>query len=150
MEIKHISEEELQAHAINPEESAESIHFHIHSCGQCSGDVDNYKRIFSAVKGLPVAAFDEQAIAAFIEARSTPVTEQPPSTFPLVLGLISVTCFLVCILLISRRQLFSGIFLPELQPLFSIIIASALLILLFQLLDYMRRYQSMNKTFKNL
>jgi hypothetical protein len=150
MEISHISEEEIQAHAIKPEESEPGVILHIQSCGFCSEQVLEYRRIFEVVKGLPIATFDEQAIAAFVHTRSTPVREEKTSKFPVVLAIISVVCFLFCMLLLFRRQFFSGIFLPELQPLSTLIIASAILILIFQFLDYMRRYETLKKTMKNL
>ena len=47
MEINHLSDEDIQAYAMTPQESPESIVLHIRSCAQCIEQVNIYKWIFA-------------------------------------------------------------------------------------------------------
>lgn len=146
--MNHPSEDDIQVYAMTPEESPEMIARHIRSCGECSNQVNIYKQIFTQIGALPVASIDVEAVAQAVREQSAGI-EKLPIRLLVFISFTALLFILFTIFLFSKSADFLSMLVSDAKPLYALIITLGILIVIFQVLDHMRRFKTLNKTFSH-
>src|SRR5688500_13438874 len=135
----HPTEAELQQFALGKTENELNIAAHIHLCDECKNTVANYQLLFSAIVAEEKPAFDFNLPALVLQKIQAPKTGHSMGNLIFyigfaVIGLLGIACYwyweFISDLLIGFGSLFMYL-----------LVATAIIILVFQALDIYKNYQ---------
>lgn len=108
MTAEHPTEEQLQAHVMEPEASPDRVRQHIDSCAACQTSVSVYHRLFRALHDQPGPAFDFDVAGLVLPALPSPRAK--PSSIPYLPIMLLLIIAAVPIYLFKENiaNLFSG------------------------------------------
>ena len=139
MTSTHLSEEALQACAMQAAGSGEAASAHIAFCEECRAAVAVYRQLFAAVKEQPAAAFDFDLAAL--------VLQQLPEPKKIYSPIMVLSCFFSAALVIVPAWVFRKYLLAMVSgmiPVTSWLICTAVLaVALFQGIEMYRKYQKL-------
>lgn len=140
MNKRHLSEEELQQLALDPQHADPTWAAHIHNCPECSAAIANYRVIFSSLKTMekPVFNFDVEKIVMAQLPAAKPSRQGAP-WYSILMAMAAGIVFAIPLLVMNRFliQLLKGI--PVI--ILDIIIITALGIVIFQCGEILASYR---------
>ena len=140
MKELHLSEMEIQAYVLNSLMINDESRSHIKHCEICQSEIAGYKSVFSAIgaQDAPDFEFDiEKMVMSKILA-----PEKSPAKKGILVYLIALLCILgIGFTFYYAREYFMDLFWGTPQISIMIIIVAATGLILFQAIDYYRKFR---------
>lgn len=145
MSDAHVSDEIIQAFALNENYHDAEAAAHLEHCETCREAVASYQRMFSAIEALPPGAFDFDVKALVLpqlpaSAREKTQPKQKTALMPLLAAVLTVVPALGIGGYVFRKDL-GEIFGPSRQYLLYCLGPAAVLLLLWMVTDMLSRYR---------
>jgi hypothetical protein len=137
----HLTELEIQEYAFDKENANTSASDHIKSCNSCKAKVATYMLIFSEVKNIPKPVFDYDLQGLVLSGISKPKSRFP---FSIVNGyfIAIVTAAILGMIAMLLQSFLGNMFTDIPSSFYYIIVASAILITVFQSIEMYNRFQN--------
>ncbi|PWU00557.1 MAG: hypothetical protein C5B52_08660 [Bacteroidetes bacterium] len=140
MKELHLSETEIQAYVLNSSAIGEESRFHIQHCGICKEEIARYKAVFSTIENQALPKFEfnlEKMVMSQIMA-----AEKSPAKKGVLVYLITFLAILgIGFTIYYAREYFMDLFWGTPQISIMIITVAASGLIIFQAVDYFRKFR---------
>jgi hypothetical protein len=144
----HPADADIQQFVLDEKSCEADTIAHIHSCESCISKAENYRLLFSEIEKQPKAVFDFNLAELVIPQLAVPEKINPKNYFSVyliaccILAAISVTgYFFRASITIFYKKYFPNISSGLSKNILYLLLSAALLILIFQSIEMVKKYQ---------